>query len=242
MLKILLIKLSLISIFCCLQPAFSIENIDIYTEYLPPHQFIKNNKVSGKATEKVKSILQCSNMNANFYLLPWTRSFQLAHENKNSLIYSMHKNSSRLNQFHWIGLLVDEPVYIYSLKKRSDIHLNNLEELKNYHLGLYFNDFITQHFMDKGYKIGQNYTLFKRINTQINMFLAERFDLTVAPDGLLEHHIKNDLHRDPSKIIKKVRPLDIHYQLYLAANINTDKSIINKLDSCYQKLFSKPIT
>lgn len=231
----------LLFIFITIQSGVA-KSISIFTEYLPPYQFIENGKISGHATSKVKKILQCAKLKGKFYLYPWARSFQQASEIENSLIYSMQKQPERINDFHWIGILIDEPVSLYRLKKRNDIVFNSMAQLRNYHLGLYNMDFATEYFKKNHFKENKHYTLFNNLETQVKMLLAGRFDITVGIEGMFEHYIKYQLGLEPDEIVVKIKSIDLRYRLYLAANKQMPDDIVQSLTQCHKKLFDIPLT
>ena len=74
--------------------------LEVVTESWPPF-IISGQDVSGIDTDRVRKILNDTGINYTIKIYPWARSYYLATNKPNVLIYSIHKSKQREPLFHW---------------------------------------------------------------------------------------------------------------------------------------------
>lgn len=233
------ITLSLL-IFFLLNQSLTAQILKIYTEELAPYNFTRNNKITGASTEIVKAVLKRSGFDYTIKIFPWTRSMKMAQHERNSFIYSINRLTKREKLYHWIGVLVPVNYFVYALTKRKDIRINKLSDMKKYKIGTTINDarevfLISKGFTRKHFDSISGENSFER---NLKRLTTNRIELLPMPRGVMNYY-SNELKYFSNKQVKPVFQLkEISNGLYLAANLNTSKTIISKIRKSL-KLFKK---
>ena len=120
--------------------------LKVVTEDFPPFNYKERDKITGMSTEVVQEVLKEVGIKTKIEVYPWVRSYKMALNNKNILIYSIARTKHREKLFKWIGNISPYNVYIYKLKSRDDIKFDSLESAKKYIFGGVKEDVKQQHF------------------------------------------------------------------------------------------------
>jgi len=221
--------------------------LTIVSEDLPPLQINNNNKpASGAMVEVVNLLLKQANITANIKFYPWARSYKIAKEQKNTLIFSILRDESREKHFQWIGKIFTLDSFLVGLKSRTDIKINTLDDAKPYTIGSIRDDLAENYLKTHGFKEKQNLYLNSAYPALWKMFYNGRTDIAFTNNTWPFEIQKTGLDPKQIKILYKIP--DISTDIYIAASLNTDKSIIIKLrkalaqviaDGRYQQILTK---
>lgn len=107
----------------------------VVTEVTPPLQSIEGEQVTGETTTTVRNILQQLQLQADFYAYPWARSYKLALERPNTLIYPLARTPEREGDFIWLQKILSLELQFVALKHQG-LTLNKLAEAKAYVTGV----------------------------------------------------------------------------------------------------------
>ncbi len=127
------------------------ETITIATENLPPFQINENDSIKGVRTEVVRAIADETDMKYKIAIYPWARAYDMPLKKKNVLIYSLIRSPERESLFKWIGKIGEVKGRLFKLKSRKDINLKNLDDAKNYKIGVVRDDYTHQFLKSKGF-------------------------------------------------------------------------------------------
>ena len=61
----------------------------VVTEHFPPYQVKEGDKLDGVAVEIVNALLKRESIDTQHLILPWSRAYHIATQQKNVMIYSM---------------------------------------------------------------------------------------------------------------------------------------------------------
>lgn len=231
--RIIPLLLSLVFVF-----TVSANTVRFVTEDLPPLQ-IENgqHKPSGALVELVELLITESNLNAHIEIYPWARSYELAQTNKNTFIFSMLRSEERENNFHWIGKLFTIRSYLASLKNRDDILVNSVEDAKKYTVGSIRHDLAESYLLKKGFEADKNLYVSSKYPILWNMLYSGRTDIAFTNSIIWQHEIENaGLDSKQLKLIFEIP--DFASDLYLAANIEMDKALIEKVKTSLESIKS----
>lgn len=149
--------------------------ITVVTEDWKPYNYMEGDKIVGFSTEIVEAVLQKAKVSFTLQLYPWSRSYKMALEEQNVLIYTIARTGERENLFKWVGPFAPRLVYLFKLKKRADIVLNTLEDAKKYKIGVVRDDATTQLLLQNGFEV----------NTQLDIVPTEDINQrSYLPGGL----------------------------------------------------------
>ena len=234
--KFLLIKhpLFILSVIFCLQ--LHAAEVRFVTEELPPFQFTgKNQQPDGAFIELVRAILKESGLSASINIYPWARSYQMAMTQTNTIIFSLLRDKQREKNFHWIGKLYSLTSHLAALKSRSDIVMTTLEDAKKYRIGTVREDLAESYLKKKGFISKKNYYASSKYSVMWEQLFNGRVDLAFTNSVLWKHEVR-DAGYDPDDLVFIYKINDMAPDLYMAASLNTEPSVIDKLSKELEKL------
>ena len=201
----------------------------IVTEKLPPLQFIQEDGVlTGAMVEVIDLLLKRTKIKADIEVLPWARSYQMALERENTLIFSLMKGEGREDKFIWVGKIYAMDSLLVALKSDKDFGINSIEDAKKYSVGSIRKDFVELYLRRHGFIENKNLYLNSDYNVLWHMLFKERTDLA-ATNNILWRYELEDSNLDPDQIRIIYKIPNIATDLYLGASLGTDKNIINQL-------------
>jgi len=206
------------------------------TENLPPLQIVqKDGSISGAMVEVVKALLKKTNIDANIEVYPWARSYQIAQEPNNTLIFSMFRHKSREEKFQWLGKLLTINSYLVSLKTKKDLNITSINDAKKYSIGSIREDLAEHYLRENGFIEGKNLYLSSNYNVLWHMLYSGRTDLAFT-NGILWQHELEDSNLDPAKIQFVYQIPSFASDLYLAASLDVDKSVVERIKTALSQI------
>ncbi|WP_372767317.1 substrate-binding periplasmic protein [Pseudoalteromonas sp.] len=99
----------------------------VVTEHFPPYQVKAGDKLDGVAVEIVNALLKRESIDAQHLILPWSRAYHIATQQKNVMIYSIRRTQKREDDFLWVG-----PIFPANslLQSKSSLYLWQLKSFK----------------------------------------------------------------------------------------------------------------
>jgi len=210
----------------------------IVTEKLPPLQFsLEDGAYTGAMVDVINLLLKKSHMESNIEMLPWARSYQLAQERKNTLIFSMLRGKNREDKFIWIGKIFSIKSYLVALKGSDAFNINSIEDAKKYSVGSIRQDLAESYLRERGFIEGDNLYLSSNYTVLWQMLFKERTELAFTNNILWKYEVE-DSQLDHTQIEVIYQIPDIASDLYLAASIGTDEKIIRQLQTSLKEIKS----
>jgi polar amino acid transport system substrate-binding protein len=212
------------------------QEITIVTENYPPYHYEQNGIVVGQGTETVQAVLKVLNMKARIEMYPWTRAYYMALNNSNTLIYGIARTPQRENLFKWIGVSSPVRYCLFALTSRNDIHVNILEDAKQFKIGTVRDDIIELYLMENGFEIRENIEPNSSYEANLKKLMYRRVDLWGVVD-LTAHYLVQSNHY-PKNIIKEVYYLnDISTEgAYMAFSKNTPDELVDQFSEALKKI------
>lgn len=224
------------------------QEVKIVTENYPPYNYEENGKVKGVSTEIVRAVLKEMGLNIKITVYPWARTYRLALEEPNTLIYSIARTPEREHKFKWVGIIAPADQVLLSLKERTDIKLNNLDDTRKYKIGTVRDDVIEHHLLSNGFKVGKNIDRCNNYNSNIKKLLRKRIDLC-AIGKLVGYNILRKIGHEPGDTVKQVYRFDVLSKgVNMAFQKDTPDEVVNKFrrglkkikeNKTYDKILSK---
>jgi len=106
----------------------------VYTEQLPPFNYLENDKVIGSSTRLLEALLAKSGhtiAQGKINLVPWSRGYHEALTTQNTILYSMARTPEREDLFKWVGPVNKLTIGLIA-KKASRVVVNKPACLNNY--------------------------------------------------------------------------------------------------------------
>ncbi|SFD14734.1 substrate-binding periplasmic protein [Pseudoalteromonas denitrificans] len=216
--------------------AFAKEELLVVTENWPPYNYLnKQGKLIGDSTKVIKEILAQTDITYKTHVYPWARSFQIAAHRKNTLIYSIYKTDERANKFYWYCPITrPTPMHFYKMSKNTSIQVNNIEQAKQFVIGLIRGDWSQAYLQDLDFKVGEQLDLAAEMSINTNKLIAGRIDLIINSDlGMALELQKMNL---PINSVTKLFTIDLSGQAEICMAINKDssKDLIQKITLAFE--------
>ncbi|OQX02274.1 MAG: hypothetical protein BWK80_58225 [Desulfobacteraceae bacterium IS3] len=213
------------------------EAITVVTEEYPPYNYTEGGKVKGVSTEVVEAVLKLTGIKAEIEVYPWPRTYHLALNNKNTLIYSITRMPQREELFKWVGRIAPAENYLFALKERTDIQISTLEDAKKYKIATVQNDVCELYLLSKGFEKRKNVRSDSTYPVNMEKLLGKLIDMWAIGE-LPAYSLLRGKGLDPSQTVRKVFLLEeiSGEGLYMAFSKSTSDEIVEKFKTALEKI------
>ena len=209
-------------------------SVVLMTENFPPYNMATNGKnyareenLNGVAVEVVREMFTRAGIKYHMTLrFPWARIYKLALEKPNHGVFVTARLEEREKLFKWVGPIGPDD-WVMLAKADSPITLANLDEAKQYRVGAYQGDAISEHLLSKGL---QPMTAL-RDQENVQKLLEGKIDLWATGDPAGRYLAK----QEGVSGLKTVLRFD-SAQLFLALNPETPDEVVSKLQAELDKM------
>ena len=204
------------------------EQFTFMTESFPPlnmsnsgKSVARNSHVTGLATDIIRKLLENTGNTAKFRMeRNWDDAFNSALENNSYGVYSAFRTEEREDLFKWVGPLYNED-WVILAKEGHNIPLNDLSDIKNYSVGSFKKDEITN-FLTK-----QGIDPKPATNDAVNVARLKNGSIEFwASSSLTGPYVASSFHLPVKKVLTFSKN-----QLWLAMNKNTDDNMIAAMNT-----------
>jgi len=213
-------------------------HINVVTEQWYPYNYHnQEGQVIGRATDKVKTILDKLKLSYTIKSYPWARAMMLAQKNDNTLIYSIFKTPERANKFQWIcPLLPPVKIFLFKLKNRHDLKVNNLEQVKQHTVSINRGDSSHEFLQSVGFESGINLDVTSNDEISINKLFLNRVDFIVQTE-FTANQLLRSLNKPENSLTKVLELKDYSSNaICMAFSLTTDPGLVNKFKNELLKL------
>lgn len=212
------------------------QQITFVTEDLPPLQIEqRSGQPTGALVELIQLVIKEANIDAEIKAYPWARSYELALKTPNTFIFSMLRSEEREAKFIWIGELFTIRSYLAALKSRTDIKINSIEDAKKYTVSSIRHDLAESYLLKKGFTPNKNLYVSSKYPILWGALYSGRTDIAFTNSIVWRHELEvTGLNPKELAIVYEIP--DFASELYLAANLKTDKSLIKKIISSLESI------
>ena len=226
-----------LAVFVVTGTAFA-QKLTIYTEEVAPYNFTEGNKIVGVSTEVVEAVMNKAALGYEMVSYPWARTYKLAAERPNSLIFSISRRPKRETTFKWIGVIVPSRHSVFALKSRTDIKIETIDDLKQYTIGTTLGDARETYLLENGFKISDLQRVAgKTANLQNYQKLKlGRIDLWPMSEAI-GYYIVRKSGDDPDRQIRKVFLFEEMSKggYYIASSLQTSDDIVKTIRETLEK-------
>lgn len=210
-------------------------DLTIVTEHHPPVQYLRDNQITGSATQIVQLVLQEAGLSADIQLMPWARAYSLAKDGRNTLIYSMLQTPDRIDHFHWLGPVGELNVAVVSLADRDDLQLTRLDHSQAHIFGVIRDSYSHEYLTKAGFDNDKNLFLVATMEEQVNLLLNKRIDLLFTDPIAIRYRL-NELGVGEHRIKILFNQPELTRPLYLASGLDIDADVLARLQKAMQKV------
>lgn len=209
-------------------------DLKIFTEELPPYNYVDNGVATGISTLFLKKIIQVNNTpikDTQIILEPWQIGYETVLEMPNTMIFSTAKFQNREKLFKWVGP-IDTLIVGVIAKKSRKIKIKSPQDFNKYTIGVLHKT--TAEILLQNLEVADNsLDRFSNIQSQLKKLATDRIDMVAfGYEGMC--FVQKNLGIDPKKyelvyVLKKA-------DLYFAFNKQTKNEYIEKLNQIAARL------
>ena len=206
----------------------------LLTENFPPYNMAVNGKnfaqednLDGIAVDIVREMFKRAGVNYSMTLrFPWDRIYKLALEKPGYGVFVTARLPEREELFKWVGPIGPDD-WVLLAKGDSSINLASLDEAKQYRIGAYKGDAISEYLVDKGVE----HSTSLRDQETARKLVAGQIDLWATGDPAGRYLAK----QEGVSGLRTVLRFD-SAELYLALNKETPDEIVAKLQAALDQM------
>ena len=163
---------------------FSTESLTVLVGEYPPFSiYSKDGKLSGLSVDIAKALLEDSGIANTWIKTPWKRALHTAKIKPNTMLLTTTRTPKREQHFHWIGPFDNRNIYIFKLRKRTDIILGSLINAGNYRVAAQAGAAYSSQLKSYGADVYEVVT-----DLQVmRMMLVDRVDLGIFNDHTIKY-------------------------------------------------------
>ncbi len=211
----------------------------VVTEEWAPYSYTQaDGKIAGSSTVIVEQTLRNSNIPYTLNSYPWARSYELALNTANVLLYSTVRTPEREHLFHWVCPLNSVEYFVFKLTSRKDIVINSLNDLKKYSTGVTRGTFLTDFFKQQGLVKGVHLQLTGDNQANLRNLLGSRVDLIIDTQEYIDEHLeRNNLQADYVRSTYHLNAeIDGINNTCMAISLKTPMAFVDKIRDEHRKL------
>lgn len=208
--------------------------VEVVTEEWKPYNYIENETIVGFSTEVMRATLAEAQIEYNLNIYPWAWAYGKAKRNKNCLIYTISRTDVREKSFHWIGPIAPRSLYLFALKKRTDIDITDINDVKKYKVGAVRKDSSETFLLERGFVNGINLISTGMEKQNVTKLYAGEIDFIVGTELTLGEVLEESGHSIVD--LKNVLMLIDKGGYYMAYSKNTDEALVTKTKKAFEKI------
>lgn len=205
------------------------QTFTVYTEDLPPFNYLEKDKVTGSSTELLVKLLEKNGhtiANNKINLTSWSRGYHEVLNTPNTILYSMARTQEREHLFKWVGPINTLRIGLVA-KKNKHVVISEAKCLHNYTIAVRHDTAAEKLLLELGMKSEEldrfysGLSQFKKLQEGRVDALASSIEATYAT---LEKEGLNPLEYEVVYLLSKS-------DLYFAFHKETDNAIIEQLNT-----------
>lgn len=218
-------------------PATAAEQVlHLYTEHFPPYSFEVDGQAQGINTEISLRICAIAQLHCDITFYPWMRAMEAAQKDPQGALFSIVKTRKRSPLFSWVGPLASSHSYLYRLKKRPEVQVDQLNDAKNFGIAVAHGDIYQELLQDEGFEVGKNLLEFPTKSAPMELFLKGKVDLVIGSDIVMPAWLAP--HKATMADVEQVIELRNLGANYLALNPQVSSSTKARLQQALDQLKS----
>ncbi|KQW41700.1 MULTISPECIES: substrate-binding periplasmic protein [Pseudomonas] len=208
------------------------ETIEVVTED-SLYAYQRDDKVAGPGIRIAEQTLKNAQLtDYSLSLYPWARAYEKALHEPNVLIFPLDRTPAREQLFKWVGEIHRVASRLYKMRDSEGITVNNLEDAKQYSIGVVRNDAKQIYLQQRGFTrlviSANNHDNFQKLlNHQIQMLpMPENTARLMSKDAQVDF-----------TSLEEVYTLDEQpHRVHLAFSLSTPDEVVAKAQRAFEQL------
>lgn len=212
--------------------------LTVVTENFKPYNYLdENDSLVGPSVEITRNLLKrCGYEKLSIQVYPWARSYALALDGKNVLIFSMVRTPDRDSLFIWIGEVAKMNMGVIRLKKNDHLKVTSLDDLANYSMATFIDSPFDSYFTKRGMPIKNRVGNYLSIT---RLLVEGRVEFVPASiEGFLSSAENMGYPRDLFEVALPIPELD--KGLWIALSKGSDEELVSLLKREFEKMQTTP--
>lgn len=207
------------------------QRLVLTTEEYPPYNMSDaQGRVTGLATDIVRSLLDSAGIEYEITVYPWARAIAMARTQVNTCVFSMSRTPEREELYRWIGPLVSNDWTLFARSGASQPA--HLEEVQNMRIGSYQGDAIISYLQTRGYIVEAA----PNDDANPRKLLAGRIDYWATGRLIGQYRLKQQGITNIEPVLNFNRT-----EMYLACQKQLPEDTVRQLNSQLQLLHQKGV-
>lgn len=205
--------------------------------YSPFQEYNEQGKLTGCATELVKSLAVHNNHELAIDVMPWSMAYAVARNTPNTLIFSIGRTPHREESFHWVGELAQQSLYFWVLADSPIQTSESLAAFHGYSIAVVKEANTHQLLAKQGFK---NLYLMSATESNISessrvqMLLRKRVDIMIATPVQITQAL-SELGMSTSALRKVYSSDALNSNLHVAFSKPSDPELVNQYRTAFQQ-------
>jgi len=203
------------------------QTVRALTEEWPPFNYLEDGRPAGYAVDVARCVFERSHVAYTMDVYPWARAYAVAQTTPNVMLFTTARVPERESLFRWIGPISPRRVHLFKLKRRTDIRVESLNDVRRYVVGVARDDASEQYLRSQGFVEGKNLDYAPRGTSQLKKLVAGHIDFVTGTELSTAYYARiNQL--DPTSFERSLLLLD-EGGYYLAMSRGTDEALYARL-------------
>lgn len=203
------------------------ENFPPFNMAIDEKNFARDENIDGISADLVREVFKRAGIGYTLSLrFPWDRIYRLTLDKPSYGLFSTTYTEERKPLFKWVGPLAKSE-WVLLAAPDSNIQVNSLEEARQYTIGAYKNDAVSQHLESQGM------TPINSLRDQENVakLMSGKIDLWATTDPV-GRYIARQEGASGLKVVLRFNAAE----LYLALNKETPDEVVSRLQQALDAL------
>ncbi len=213
--------------------AASAQAVRAVTEATPYTVQMPDGRVGGPAADIVdRTLARAGFKDYSISLYPWPRSYALATQEPNVLIFPLGRNADREKQFQWVASLLRTDYRFYTLPDRKDIRIASLADARAFSVGVVRDDVRHQYLKAQGF---QRLVVSADTGENFRRLLNRQVDMVPLSDMAAKMQCEQAGADCPG--LQRVFTMeDIGAEFYMAYSLDTPPAVVQRTRAAFEAL------
>lgn len=192
-----------------------------------PFNFVADGRLQGFGVDLAEGLARRAGLRLELEALPFRLAYERGLRQPNVLLLTLARTPPREILFDWLGPIAPRDVWLWKLKRRTDIRIRNLEEARRYRVGVAYADAIIPKLEELGFEPRQTLEVVHDRRALGRMLRSGRFDLipmVIWSDGKLGAEPGH-----PEEQLEPVLQLTTEGGYYFALAKGSDPELLRRL-------------
>jgi len=210
------------------------ENITVVAEEHYLLQYSENGEGKGPTAEILKALFKELKISVAINFMPWPRAYDMAYNNKNTIVLSLIRTPEREKYFHWIGIVSELSRVFISLNSKPDNLITDISQAKDKLIAVTRDSNSFHELIKLGFNENKNLYIVSNNDSAFKLLLNGKVDLVYHDPNTVLEFIAKSKNKNQQINFTPIISADRRAS-YIAININSDKALVSNLKAAMAK-------